>query len=144
MGPDDDRLPIVDSRTDVIDSTCSLLRNRDRRYALYYLLAQERVPIEELTDVVTGWTRATDFGLADRQLREQVRLELYHQHIPAMQRAGLVRYDPDSGVVAVAECPELVRSFIRLARRMETTDAGRSDSEPYRDAGPGSTPANGS
>ncbi|MFC4437150.1 hypothetical protein ACFO3C_05525 [Halostagnicola sp. GCM10023398] len=41
---------------DVIDDAFSVLRNRNRRYALYFLLEHETASLEEVADVVTGWT----------------------------------------------------------------------------------------
>lgn len=102
-----------------MDELYLVLRNRERRYALYLLLECGAISTEELADAVTGWTRAATYGMASRRVRDQVHLGLKHRHLPAMVEAGLVACD--DGTVSIDPCPGAARGIIRVARRQETT-----------------------
>lgn len=102
-----------------MDELYLVLRNRERRYALYFLLEYGTTSIEELADAVTGWTRAATYGIASRRVRDQVHMGLKHRHLPAMVEAGLVACD--DGTVSIDPCSDAARGIIRVARRRETT-----------------------
>ncbi|WP_254767499.1 DUF7344 domain-containing protein [Salinilacihabitans rarus] len=106
------------------DDVFRVLRNRDRRYALYFLLEHGTVALDELADVVVGWTNATTYGTASKRLRDGVYVDLTHRHLPAMADVGVVRYDHESGEVSLS-CSGTVREFVRLACEAETGPEGR-------------------
>ncbi|MFB6166030.1 MAG: hypothetical protein ABEJ31_12790 [Haloarculaceae archaeon] len=65
-----------------------LFRGDERRY---------RVP-----DLVDRLRAADGSGEGDRSASpKRIRLELHHVHLPKLQAAGLLTYDPDAGVVTV-------------------------------------------
>lgn len=106
------------------DDVFRVLRNRDRRYALYFLLEHGTVSLDELADVVVGWTNATTYGTASKRLRDGVYVDLTHRHLPAMADADVIRYDRESGEVSLS-CSATVREFVRLACETETGPEGR-------------------
>ncbi|WP_306057349.1 DUF7344 domain-containing protein [Natronococcus wangiae] len=105
---------------DTIDDAFSVLRDQDRRYALYFLLEHETASLEEIADVVTGWTRASEYGMAGRNTRDRVHADLLHRHVPAMVAADVVGYDEETDTLSFAPCPPATRSFVRLACLAET------------------------
>lgn len=119
--PDDRRHPDAPSlRGGDVDDAFATLRNRERRFALYFLLEHETAPIEELADVVVGWTAASTGATASRRRRNRVYVDLVHSHVPAMADAGLVSYDETDANVSLSPCPDAIRSFVRRACEVET------------------------
>lgn len=100
---------------DTVDDAFLVLRDRDRRYALYFLLEHETASVETIADIVTGWARASESGTAGKAAREEVYLNLVHRHVPMMVDAGVVAYDEEAESLSLAPCPEATRSFVRRA-----------------------------
>ena len=100
---------------DVDDEVYLALSDRSRRMALYYLRSRDRVDVEALADVVTGWSAAGRHGMATRADRDRVLTALRVQHLPLLSAAGLVDYDRAAGTVAVERLSEPVRSLVDAA-----------------------------
>ena len=100
---------------EVDDEVFLALSDRSRRMALYYLRSRDRVDVEALADVVTGWSAAGRRGMATRADRDRVLIALRAQHLPLLAAAGLVDYDRAAGTVAVERLSEPVRSLIDAA-----------------------------
>lgn len=67
----------------------------ERRRTLYYLLDRPGTPLDEPTDVLTGWrsARATPHtGTRSRTLEL-----LRNVHLPILEEVRLVEYDTDAG-----------------------------------------------
>lgn len=115
-----------DRRPEIPDEVYRALSDRDRRYALYYLLEHddETIAVSELADVVAGWTRASEYGTVSRRERDLVHASLVHRHLPAMAEAGLVRVDDSGESVTFAVESDQVRELVRIASTVElATDA---------------------
>lgn len=104
---------------EVDDEVFLALSDRTRRMALYYLRSRDRVDVETLADVVTGWSTAGRRGTANREDRDRVLAALYAQHLPLLSDAGLVDYDRGAGVVTVERLSEPVRSLLDAAYAWE-------------------------
>lgn len=77
-----------------LDALVALLGNTRRRFVLRYLqLRDAPVPIEELTEAVARW-ECDDLDEITSHLIECIRASLHHVHLPKLDDAGLVRYDP--------------------------------------------------
>jgi hypothetical protein len=109
------------------DEVFRVLRDSHRRFALYFLLEHDSVSLAELADVVTGWRRANSHGTATRADRDRVYTLLRHQHVPAMEAAGLVAYDEANDVVESGDDAESVGDLLRWAYDVEfrTAEANR-------------------
>lgn len=94
-GPADERLP--PERVD------ELLGDRRRRYALCCLYTRANpVPLPDVADQVTTW----EVGAPAEERPEQrlhVYMSLYHDHLPVLEAADVVRYSQASDAVALAE-----------------------------------------
>lgn len=80
-----------------LDRLFRLLSNHRRRYVLYYLDETENavVTATELTDYLVRrereWKNRDDRTEAD--LREEIRIDLHHDHLPRIADTGLIDYD---------------------------------------------------
>ncbi len=109
------------SRQDVVDDGFLVLRNRNRRFACYFLLEHETASVSELADVVVSWIHTADGRIVEPQCREQCYLSLHHTHVPMLVETGVVCYDERAGTVSLAPCPEPIRTLITRACAMETS-----------------------
>lgn len=108
---------------DVIgDDVFRAVADTRRRFALYYLLEHRQATVEELTDVVTGWSYAARGKAAGPTDRDAVATGLTHAHLPLLREAGLVTYEPDGDpddVVTLAPLSDPVRTLLRWAYERE-------------------------
>lgn len=89
-----------------------LLANRRRRYVLYYLDEVETaaVTLDELADQLIEWERDWNgYEGPTATRREDVRIELHHNHLPRLADAALIDYDARTETVRNWEEPSLVR-----------------------------------
>ena len=121
MGSDDHLGVLLEPSLD--DAVFRAMSDVQRRFALYFLLDRRSASIAELADVVTGWTTATDRGMATRADRERVLLSLRHRHLPTLEQAGLVSVDHASETVSFATEEAPVHSLIRWAYAREGLQA---------------------
>ncbi|QLH77394.1 transcriptional regulator [Halosimplex rubrum] len=98
------------------------LADRNRRVVLYYLREHESASLETFADLVTGWTEAGP-GPDRSVAHDDVRIGLHHVHLPALDAAGLLEYDPDGGRVALAELSAAEAAVLDAAMRADATDA---------------------
>ena len=85
-------------RSQSLDQLFDLLGAMRRRFVLYYLndVEAEVVPLAELV------THVRDSGVRAAQVptdRETIRLALHHVHLPKLEEAGLIEYDPRKEIV---------------------------------------------
>ncbi|MCU4741761.1 hypothetical protein OB955_17670 [Halobacteria archaeon AArc-m2/3/4] len=112
--------PVVRRVDAVSDDVFTAMQHRDRRYTLYFLLEHDGTSVDELADVVTGWTHVGEYGMVGRADWTRVYTALLHQHLPMMESAGLLVFDREGGVIDRTEwSPSLVR-IVRLAHNAET------------------------
>lgn len=107
-------------RVGLSDDLFRTLENRDRRYALYFLLEHETVSLTELADVVTGWTHARTQGAVCKRVYDQVLLELRIRHLPVMVDAELVEFDREDERVSLASVPDSIQWFLLRTCKVET------------------------
>ena len=81
------------------DTILDLLSAPRRRTLLYNLKSQptEEIPIDQLVEEVHDIDRS--LPIRDASPREQIQTELHHIHLPKLQEAGIIQYDPDSETV---------------------------------------------
>lgn len=80
-----------------------LLADRRRRYALCCLYGRPNpVSLPDVADQITEW----EYGGPVEELLDErlhVYMSLYHDHVPALEAADLVRYSQSADAVALAE-----------------------------------------
>lgn len=90
-----------------------------RRRVLYYLLAEEESTVEELATVLGGWN-ATDTGTMHTSEKWlELRLDLFHNHLPLLAAAELIDYDPDDESVQLASLHPQVTDIIHWSVEAE-------------------------
>lgn len=95
------------------------LASSRRRRLLYCLLETEERTVEELASVLSGWEATTAGTLYTAADRRAIRLQLLHNHLPQLEDAGLIEYDPDSGTVRLRSLHPRPKSIIRQSVEAE-------------------------
>lgn len=103
------------------------LSNRYRRVVLYCLREHGTASFPTLTDAVTGWVEAGP-GADESTSHQEVRVQLHHVHLPALESAGLVRYDADAGTVTLVGLSPAAEELLDAALDADTS-AARLDLE---------------
>ncbi|WP_436931035.1 DUF7344 domain-containing protein [Halosimplex halobium] len=99
------------------------LADGDRRIVLYYLREHESASVGTLADLVTGWAEAGP-GPDRPVAREDVRVALHHVHLPALDAAGLVEYEPDEERVTLVPLSVDEGAAVDAALAADTTETG--------------------
>jgi hypothetical protein len=95
------------------DDVFEILSSPRRRYLLYHLrTAGEPIELIELAEHVAAWENDVDREELTAQERKRVYVSLYQTHVPKLDEAGIVDYDPDSGVVALTRRAELLDDYL--------------------------------
>ncbi|MFC6718879.1 hypothetical protein ACFQGT_14650 [Natrialbaceae archaeon GCM10025810] len=89
-----------------LDVVFDLLANRRRRYALYYLYDRPD-GVSSLDDLVDGVLTYEVIEGDVEDHRTTVRTSLQHVHLPKLEDAGIVEYDPRSETVRYWTQPSL-------------------------------------
>ncbi|SFR33890.1 response regulator [Halogeometricum limi] len=119
--PDDDTLH-SDELFDLLSSTA-------RRIILFHLRQHGAATVDELVDVLA------EVGEYDRQLAS---VELFHVHLPELQRLGLLTYDVDEQIVESTAYLREIREWLDLAVRRDIRfeiDDAEAREDPETDAG---------
>lgn len=98
-----------DDLADLVD----VFRHPIRRYVVSYLLDRETAGLDELADVVTGWTTARDDGVASSTERDRLRIQLYHVHLPSLAAVDVLEFDSEERTVRLDESTERLRALLR-------------------------------
>lgn len=83
---------------------CELLAHPHRRHALSVLRERgSQMTLDEVARAVTLRVDGVTLGDDFRERFDQVRVGLYHNHLPKLCDAGVIAYDRDRRTVALAE-----------------------------------------
>ena len=88
---------------DFADASYEVLSNPRRRVVCSVLCRCDRLPVSDLASHIVA--RETGEPLEDvpTETIESVQIDLYHRHLPKLEDAGLVAWQPGSGNVAVGD-----------------------------------------
>ncbi|WP_224449081.1 DUF7344 domain-containing protein [Haloprofundus salilacus] len=115
---------LVSEATAVDNEMFAVLADEHRRFALYTLLQFRQLTLEELADVVAGWTNADGWRAVTREQRDAVLLALHHNHVPMLEAAGYVEYDDETDELSLAALPTSLYDLVTYARKHERVSAG--------------------
>lgn len=92
-----------------------VLQNKRRRYAIQYL-RRHGGPVElgELADYVASWEYSCPKGEVTSTQRKRVYTTLQQTHLPKMDRAGIVAYDSDDGVIQTTAQTEDLTVYLEI------------------------------
>lgn len=100
-----------------LDGALAALSNPARRHALSAIADREGlVPLLELAWAVASRLHDVDRAGVSRDTLERIRLRLHHVHLPKLDAAGLVTYDPGRRVATLAAEPATVSHLLSDAR----------------------------
>lgn len=95
------------------ETVFSVLRNRRRRYALHHLKQREgAVSVSDLAEQVAAWETETSLHEVDPADRRRAYISLIQTHLPAMENAGMVRFDEDATEVTLTEAATGVDVYV--------------------------------
>jgi hypothetical protein len=125
-----------DDSSESVGELLDALAGTERRFALYYLRDRETATREELATVLAAWrqSRRDQHEIATPEDRKRLLASLHHRDLPKLRDAGLVRYDPESGEVALDATDDrfdaVVSETLAYERRATERDASeRRDDE---------------
>lgn len=103
-----------------LDDIYHLLQTKRRRDVLRYLRdAEGRVQLRELAEQVAAWENDTTVREVSSNERKSVYSALHQTHLPKLQAAGVLRYDPERSLVTTTD--DASEMDIKLASDPQTT-----------------------
>ena len=105
--------------TESLSTAFDLLGDSRRRYLLYYLRTREG-DVAEFAAAVNAVSRYEAAGTEtdDAASREDVKIELHHDHLPRLSKAGVLDYDERQGTIRFTGHPPL-EAWVETARNEE-------------------------
>lgn len=94
------------------DSFYRAFASTHRRRILYYLLEENDSTLEELATVLSGWD-ANPKTMRSPEYRMELLSQLHHNHLPQLDDAGLVEFDPQTGSAHLEPLDHLIAEIIR-------------------------------
>lgn len=101
-----------------LDTVFRILAHPRRRRVLYYLTTcNYPVPLKELIDKVTIQEAETHVGDIPAEVYEQVALDLHHTQLPKLAELGVIDYNKEVNLVAVADTLRPLDEHLHLAKQ---------------------------
>ena len=110
----------TDGGAEAITTILDALTHRRRRHILYYL-HDSSVPVEadELARQVLAWeTNTTVDDVTDEEC-ERVVSDLYHNHLPKLADASVIKYDQRTLTARLVDHAELPTTVLKTIKRIE-------------------------
>jgi DNA-binding transcriptional ArsR family regulator len=106
----------VDTGTDAefsADLVFDLLSSQRRRMVLYYLeLADGPVTVKEISEEIASLENDVPVSELSRQQQKRVYVSLYQSHLPKLSEAGVIEYDRDTGMMALANGASRIDAYL--------------------------------
>jgi len=105
-----------------IDSVFDLCQNKRRRIVLGALAEEERsVALNDLSKVVFKYTHHTPLTEASADILTEIRVSLYHAHLPKLATGGLINYDAEAELVEPTERLVQVQGTVSTILRADSS-----------------------
>lgn len=102
------------------DELFELLANQRRRHIMHTLMREgETVDIGELSQRIAAWEDGLEFEEVSSTDRKRVYTALQQSHLPKLDKAGVVEFDRDRGVVEPTSTLEDVEIYMDVVRGRE-------------------------
>jgi hypothetical protein len=83
-----------------VDEIFHILQNERRRMVLEYLQeADESVRMRDVAEQVAAWENGTTVEELSSDQRQRVYIPLYQSHLPKLDKAGIIDYQQNRGIV---------------------------------------------
>jgi len=94
------------------DTLYEALASENRRRTVFFLLDEKETTVETLATVLAGWAADETGSMSSPADRDQIRIELVHNHLPRLEAAGLVSYDAQEGDIRITSLDPLLAALI--------------------------------
>lgn len=110
------------------DSILNLCQNRSRRIVLRTLTGeQQSLTLDDLTETIIKYNHQISLTEPSENVLTEVRLSLYHVHLPKLASEGLIDYDPELQLVELIEQSEqeqqILSTILNADSSLETPTA---------------------
>lgn len=86
-----------------LDPVFRALADNQRRLALSHLREHQRLTLPDLAELVAEEVHQEDVSVLSAETVRDVYLLLYHEHVPVLEDAALVRYEQEEDSVTQTE-----------------------------------------
>jgi hypothetical protein len=99
------------------DDVFHLLQNQRRRHVLRYLRAAnaDTVEMADLAEQVAAWEHGTTTRLLSARQRQRVYIPLYQNHLPKLDREGVIDYEQRRGTVRRLDAADQLDRYLSTA-----------------------------
>jgi hypothetical protein len=111
------------------DAVADVVGHRRRRYLLYCLyIYSNPIKLTDIADQLIIWAK---FEVGGTQRQEWLRIykSLYHDHLPALQDADVVRYHEEDNMVELGPVGEQLEPTLERRYKTEVTDLLEAEAE---------------
>lgn len=98
-----------------LDEYFKALADSRRRYVLHYLREEERASLTATAQQVAVWEHQYSSDTVSKNTVEELKIDIYHTHLPRLQRATILEYDHDSRMLIYLNPPDIVRACLDLS-----------------------------
>lgn len=106
-----------------VDNALDLLHNDLRRYTLYYLQEQTgAVHIDDVAQAVAEMEAHSGAGAQSLDDPENIKLALYHQHLPQTRPLEFIRFNRDEQTIELTDEPANFDMLLTVAKVLEQSD----------------------
>lgn len=78
------------------DTVLDLCRDQHRRIVLAVLAEEHRsLTVNDLSRTILKYNHQTQVTEVSEEVLAEIRLSLYHEHIPKLESEGVIEYDPE-------------------------------------------------
>ncbi|PGF13828.1 hypothetical protein CP556_22230 [Natrinema sp. CBA1119] len=103
-----------------VDEVLGLLNDERRRYTLYYLKEQNgAVHIDDVVEAVAEMEADTAAGTQSVDDLEDIKLTLYHQHLPKTRPLEFVHFNRDNQTIELTDDPAKFDTLLTVAKVLE-------------------------
>lgn len=97
------------------DTVLDLCQHQHRRIVLAILAAEQRsLTLNDLTKTVLKYNHQTPITEVSEDVLAEIRLSLYHVHLPMLTSEGLITYDPEQQLVEPTDQFEQVQPTVSM------------------------------
>ena len=105
-----------------VGSVLDLCQNKRRRIVLGALTEEQRsVALNDLSKVVFKYTHHTPLTEAPADVLRDIRVSLYHAHLPKLATGGLINYDAEAELVEPTERLAQVQGTVSTILRADSS-----------------------
>lgn len=107
---------MIRDKKHTVDDVFTILSNRRRRYALYYVDHAKGTTISDLAEQIAAWEYDLDISEVTSTQRKRVYNSLQQTHLPKLDDAGYVDYDSRKGTVEPTPQVDTLNAYLEFVQ----------------------------